>query len=59
MAKMNDEQKTQEELIEELQRLRHRVAELQESENERKQAEEAMRQAKQRPVLALWILKKP
>jgi PAS domain S-box-containing protein len=48
MAKMNDEQKTQEELIEELQRLRHRVAELQESESRRKQAEEAIRQAKQR-----------
>jgi PAS domain S-box-containing protein len=48
MAKMHDEQKTQEELIAELQRLRHRVAELQESENQRKQAEEAMRQAEQR-----------
>jgi PAS domain S-box-containing protein len=48
MAEMHDEQKTKEELIAELQRLRHRVAELQESENQRKQAEEAMRQAEQR-----------
>jgi PAS domain S-box-containing protein len=48
MAKMHDEQQTKEELIAELQRLRHRVAELQESEKQRKQAEEAMRQAEQR-----------
>ncbi|MFQ6099967.1 MAG: GAF domain-containing protein [Anaerolineae bacterium] len=37
---MRDKEKTKEQLIEELQRLRQRVAALQESENERKRAEE-------------------
>jgi GAF domain-containing protein len=45
MAATNDGQKTSEQLIEELQGLRQRVAELQESENERRWIEKALRKA--------------
>ena len=59
---MKDESKTREELIEELKRLRHRVAEMEAADAARKRAEEALHQAEERFRLvtenvrdAIWI----
>ncbi len=59
---MKDESKTREELIEELKRLRHRVAELEAADAARKRAEDALHQAEERFRLvtenmrdAIWI----
>ncbi len=53
MAKMMDKEKTKEQLIQELQALRQRVVQLEESESQRKQAEEKL--ANERNVLLTLI----
>ncbi len=50
---MKDEEKTKEQLVNELMLLRQRIAELEKAESERKRAEEALRNSQERLNLAL------